>query len=329
MRMAHAEFMKKTFTRKLLFLLGLLLATLCAGTLGYMWVEGWSLLDSLFMTVITLSTIGYGEPHALSRAGQIFTIVLIVFGTGLVGYGLSTLTVMLFQGDLPNYLKRRKMDKVITRISDHIIICGLSRTGLYTLGEIERSGHKVVVIERDPVTIAKHLEDRDTPHIGGDATADENLLAAGIMRARAIITCLTSDADNAFVVVTAKSLNPAIHTVSKAESESSRKKLIAVGTDKVVIPSMLGGLSMANTVVRPETQHFFETLHTRYPDTFSAEFRYADAHWDMRPLAEFTAQQDARMVVIALEHPGGEVEFDPAPGALLHTGTAIMVIINR
>jgi len=319
--------MKRTFTKKLLFLLGLILITLCVGTMGYMEVEGWSFLDSLFMTVITLSTIGYGESHPLNDSGRIFTIILIVFGTGVLGYGISSLTLMLFQGDLPNYLKRRKMEKVIARMSNHIIICGLSRTGLYTLGEIERSGHHVVVIEKNEATIVK-LEGRDIPYIIGDATSDENLLAAGVLQASAIITCLTSDAENAFVVITAKSLNPKVMAISKAESENASKKLTSVGTDKVVIPSMLGGMSMANTVLRPENQHFFEMLHTRYPDTFHAEMITADARWEGQPLSAFAASQDTRMVVIALEHPGGQVEFDPPDDTQLKNGTAIMAIRN-
>lgn len=320
--------MKRTFARKLLFLLGLILITLCIGTIGYMLIEGWSALDSLFMTVITLSTIGYGESHPLNTDGRIFTILLIIFGTGVVGYGISSLTVMLFQGDLPNYLKRRKMEKVIARISDHIIICGLSRTGLYTLGEIERSGHHVVVIERDESTLVK-LEGRDIPYILGDATLDENLLSAGVKQARAIITCLTSDAENAFVVVTAKSLNPNITAISKAETENTRKKLTSIGADKVVIPSMLGGLSMANSVIRPETQHFFETLHSKHTDNFHAALLTVDAPWAGRTLAEFAAERDPRSVIIALEQPNSEVEFNPSPETQLQAGTAIMVISNR
>ena len=317
--------MKKTYTRKLLFLLALLLAILLAGSAGYHWIEGWSLLDSLFMTVITISTIGYGLPHPLSAAGRVFTIALIIFGTGLAGYGISSLTLMLFQGDLPNYLKRKKMEKSIQRISGHIILCGLSRTGLYTLSEIQRTARQVVVVERDGQALAR-LGDQEIPHIVGDATDDANLLAAGIERAEAIITCLTSDAENAFVIVTAKSLNPAILTVSKAESENTRKKLISVGCDKVVVPSMLGGLSMANSVVRPETQHFFETLHKRYPDTLQAELLIAGSEWNGRSLREFTDGQTSRTLVIAFEHPGCEVQFDPPGDALLQEGTSLMVI---
>jgi voltage-gated potassium channel len=317
--------MKTTFTRKLLFLLGLLLATLAIGTAGYIFIEKWSLLDSLFMTVITVSTIGYGESHQLDTAGRIFTIALIIFGTGVVGYGISSLTLMLFQGDLPHYLKRRKMEKVIARIADHIIICGLSRTGLYTLGEIEKSGHHVVVIEKNE-TVISHLEGRDIPYIVGDATSDENLLAAGIKQARALITCLTSDAENAFVVVTAKSLNPQIKAISKAETAATGKKLSSVGTDKVVIPSMLGGLSMANSVIRPETQHFFETLHTRHSNSFHAALVEIEAGWEGKLLSDYRLNQDMQMVIIALERPNGEVEFNPLPDTVLEQGAVLMVI---
>ncbi|GGY13258.1 potassium channel family protein [Paludibacterium paludis] len=319
--------MRKSFARKLLFLSSLIGLVVTAGTMGYMIIEGWSLLDSLYMTVITLATIGYGETHNLSNFGRVFTIALIVFGTGVVGYGISSLTLMLFQGDLPNYLKRRKMEKIIARMSDHIIVCGLSRTGQYALEELAQSGQAVVVIEREE-TNALMLEGRDIPYIVGDATDDENLLAAGVGKARAVVTCLTSDADNAFVVVTARNLNRELLIVSKAETESSRNKLLAVGADKVVIPSRLGGTNLANMVVRPETLHFFEHLHSRYPNTFRAELLNAGPAWEGRRLADFVHHKDRRMLVIALEHPGGEIEFNPSPDAMLRDGTAIMVINN-
>lgn len=315
----------KAFARKLLFLLSLLLAALVAGTVGYMLIEGWPLFDSLYMTVITLATIGYGETHPLSDEGRLFTIAMVVFGTGVVGYGLSSLTLMLFQGDLPIYLKRRKMEKLIARLEGHIIICGLSRTGQYTLDELLRSGLDVVVLEKTE-SQAITLEGRDIPYIIGDATQDENLQAAGVDKARALITCLSSDAENAFVVVTAKNLNRTLMVVSKAETENSRRKLLAVGADKVVIPSHLGGQNMANMVIRPETLHFFERLHQHYPHAFQAEVQPVDAFWQGRTLGEYLSVQEGRVTVLALELPGGEVDFNPAPSTLLQPGSAIMLI---
>lgn len=319
--------MRQSFARKLIFLSSLIGFVVMAGTTGYILIEGWSVLDSLYMTVITLATIGYGETHQLDAAGRLFTIALIVFGTGVVGYGISSVTLMLFQGDLPNYLKRRKMEKIIARISGHIIVCGLSRTGKYALDELVQSGQSVVVIERDEASTL-YLEGRDIPYIVGDATEDENLIAAGVDKAKAVITCLTADAENAFVVVSARNLNAKLQIVSKAETESSRNKLLAVGADKVVIPSRLGGSNLANMVVRPETLHFFEHLHSRYPNTFSAELFNASAVWHGRRLEEFVEFKDSRMLVIALEHPGGEIEFNPSPDAILLEGTSIMVINN-
>ncbi|HJV05975.1 MAG TPA: potassium channel family protein [Chromobacteriaceae bacterium] len=321
--------MRHSFPRKLLFLSSLVAVALCSGTMGYMLIEGWSFSDSLFMTVITLATIGYGETHPLSELGRYFTIALIVFGTGVVGYGISSLTLMLLQGDLPLYLRRRKMEKVIVRINNHIIICGLSRTGQYALDELISAGHEVVVIEKNEVNAAR-LEERDIPFIVGDATEDANLMEAGINKARALITCLNSDADNAFVVVTAKNLNQNVTVVSKAETESSRKKLLAVGADRVVIPSHLGGMNMANIVAHPETLHFFEHLHHRYPNAFRAEVHTLNEEWDDLPLGDFIrARFHGKAMVIALERPGGSVEFNPPPETLLQSGASLMVISNQ
>lgn len=320
--------MGPSFTRKLLFLSGLILVTLCTGTSGYMLIEGWSLFDSIYMTVITLATIGYGETHPLSDGGRLFTISLIVFGTGVVGYGISSLTLMLFQGDLPLLLKRRKMEKLIARLDQHIIICGMSRTGLYTLEELTSAGHHVVVIEKNE-TVAHQLGNRDVPYIVGDATADEHLIAAGVAKARAVVTCLTSDAENAFVVVTAKNLNPAIKAVSKAETETSRRKLLTVGADRVVIPSHLGGVNMANMVARPESLHLFEQLQQRFPKTFHAQLFGVGPEWDGRRLSDFEPTRPQNVMVIALELPGGEVEFNPAPETLLKSGSSVMAIIKH
>lgn len=319
--------MESSFTRKLLFLSGLILATVCTGTAGYMLIEGWSLFDSIYMTVITLATIGYGETHPLTDGGRLFTISLIVFGTGVLGYGISSLTLMLFQGDLPLLLKRRKMEKRIARLDQHIIICGLSRTGLYTLEELSSAGHDVVVIEKNEA-LAQQLDSRDVPYIVGDATADEHLVAAGVAKARALVTCLTSDAENAFVVVTAKNLNPSIKAVSKAETETSRRKLLTVGADRVVIPSHLGGVNMANMVARPETLHLFEQLQQRFPKAFHARLFSVGPESDGRRLGEFEPTQPQNVMVIALEHPGGEVEFNPSPETTLKSGSSVMAIIN-
>ncbi|MEC5207313.1 voltage-gated potassium channel [Vogesella perlucida] len=321
--------MGRALAVRLLSLSALVLSAVVMGTLGYHLLEGWSVFDSLYMTVITLATIGYGETHPLDTVGRVFTVLLIIFGTGVVGYGISSLTLLMLQGDLPQYLRARKMDKIISRLEQHIIICGLSRTGLYALDELTQAGHDVVIIEKNTQQAQQLLDGRDYPYIIGDATEDANLEAAGIHRARAIITCLTSDADNAFVVVTARNLSHQINIVSKAETESARKKLKAVGADQVVIPSYLGGMNMANLVVKPETLHFFERLHSRYPNTFRAQVLAIDPAWVGRSIAECLPVRDGSVIVVALERPGGEVVFNPAWETLLLAGESLMVISRR
>ncbi|MEQ6290909.1 potassium channel family protein [Vogesella sp. GCM10023246] len=318
--------MGRALALKLVSLLGLIMAVVVMGTLGYHLLEGWSVFDSLYMTVITLATIGYGETHALDNVGRIFTILLIIFGTGVVGYGLSSLTLMLFQGDLPVYLRKKKMDKLISRLENHVVICGLSRSGLYALEELHQAGHNIVVIEQNEAHAAQLLAAYGTPYIVGDATEDANLLAAGIARARALITSLTSDANNAFVVVTARSLNPQLTIVSKAETESARKKLQAVGANQVVIPSYLGGMNMASLVANPQTMHFFERLHSRYPHAFRAEVLPVLDEWVGRSIAECLPIAAGNMMVIAVELPGGEVQFNPPLATILHRDESLMVI---
>ncbi|NDV12313.1 potassium channel family protein [Crenobacter caeni] len=317
--------MGKALTRKLLLLTALLGAVILTGTSGYALIEGWPLFDSLYMTVITLATIGYGETHPLSQAGRAFTIALVFFGTGVVGYALSSLTLLLFQSDLPQILKRRAMEKEIARLQGHIIVCGLSHTGLAAIDELTHSGHPVVAVERDEAA-ARALDPLDIPYIVGDATEDANLTAAGALNARALISCLTSDAENAFVIVTARTLNPQLMLVAKAETEASRRKLLAVGAHKVVVPSYLGGVNLANLVVNPETLHFFERLHTRYPNTFRAEVVPVHPEWDGKQLGECLSLDDGRTMVIALETPGEDVLFNPGPATRLQNGASLMII---
>jgi len=243
-------------------LTGILLALtviLVIGILGYSFIEGWSVLEALYMTVITLSSVGFMEVHPLSGTGRIFTMLLILCGSGVLIYGISVITAFVVEGELTDALRRRAMDKKIERLQAHYLICGMSQTGRYVLDELVKTKKDFVVIEKDPDKI-KQLVSENLLCIEGDATHDAVLLKAGIQRAKGAITALPSDAENLFVVITAKRLNPALRVISKAVEEESEQKIRMVGADGVVMPNYIGGLRMVSEMIRPSVVSFLDIM---------------------------------------------------------------------
>jgi voltage-gated potassium channel len=236
--------------------LAILRGILASGTLGYMLVEGWSPLDALYMTVITLATVGYGETHPLSPVGRIYTIALILIGLGVVGYGLSTVVAFLVEGQLTGILERRKMERKIRSLRDHVILVGAGETGKHIAEELLNTGTPFVVIERDPAQVGALERLGKVLYINGDATESGVLREARIESARGLISSAPSDKDNLFVILTARELNSALRIVSRVIAEGSRHKLLKAGADAVVSSNLIGGLRMASEMLRPHVVSF-------------------------------------------------------------------------
>ncbi|MGB0980319.1 MAG: potassium channel family protein, partial [Croceimicrobium sp.] len=243
--------------RTIVSLLGML--TLI-GVLGYMFLEGYDLTQAVYMTIITVSTVGFGEVRALSPAGQWFTSFLIIASFGTFAYGLTLLTQVLISGELVADLKRRNLNRNISKIENHVILCGFGRNGRRALQKLVAYGQEVLVIENDPHIIEQYIKPLDVFYLEGDATDDEVLQAAGVDRARALVSTLSKDADNLFVVISARSINSNVRLISRASSESTERKLRAVGVDSVVMPEGVGGGHMASLVMNPDIVEFLEHL---------------------------------------------------------------------
>ena len=216
--------------------MALLTALFIIGVVGYAIIEGnnphenWTLTDAIFMTVITLTTVGYTDYH-MSTAGKLFTVVLLVGGIGVFAYSVSVATAFIIEGELREIFRRRKMEKSIDKLSNHYIICGIGDTGVHALEELIHMNADFVAVEREQAQIEHLLEARDFLHVQGDATDDEVLIRAGIEQARGLITSLSRDQDNLFVVLSAKQLNSKLKVVSKAVEENSQIKLKKAGAD--------------------------------------------------------------------------------------------------
>ncbi|MBI5100821.1 MAG: potassium channel protein [Nitrospirae bacterium] len=229
------------------------------GILGYAMIEGWPMMDSLYMTVITLSSVGFMEVHPLSGAGRVFTMLLILCGSGVLIYGISVITAFVVEGELTDVIRRKNMDKKIAGLRGHYIVCGADQTSRYIMDELSKTKKDFIVIDKDPDKIRSMMKN-DILCIEGDATHDAVLEKAGIKRAKGFITTLRSDAENIFVVITAKRLNPSLRVISRAVEEESEQKIRLAGADSVVMPSYIGGLRMASEMIRPSVVSFLDIM---------------------------------------------------------------------
>ncbi|AOW20204.1 potassium channel family protein [Urechidicola croceus] len=248
-----------SLNKKLNLALILLIVVLSVGTLGYMTISGDSFIDALYMTVITISTVGFGLIHPLTEPEKIFTIFLILLSVTLYGFVIKVLSENIANVNFFEELKRKKMQKKISTLVEHTIVCGYGRNGQQAVAKLSKFNQQCVVIERDESSI-KILENEDVLIVEGDATDDVFLEQARIEKAKNLIVALPSDADNLFVVLSARQMNKNLVIISRASDESSYKKLKIAGADNVIMPDKLGGDHMASLVVTPDIIEFVDML---------------------------------------------------------------------
>jgi voltage-gated potassium channel len=229
------------------------------GTFGYRIIEGeqWTYIDGFYMTVITLATVGFGEIHPLSPHGRIFTIFLLFLGAGLMGYAVTMVAQFIIEGKLRELWGKRRMKERLKVMKSHYILCGAGNTGMVVTMELMKKGYRFVVIDTN-VKVIQELIEQDIPAIEGDATLDEVLLEAGIDRATGLVTALPHDADNVFVALTAKGVNPDIFIISTAAKIESVPKLKRAGANYVVSPNIIAGARMASVIMRPSVVDFLD-----------------------------------------------------------------------
>lgn len=237
----------------------LILLLLVAGTAGYHLIEGWSITESLYMTVITLTTVGFGEVRPLSTPGQHFTIAFLVMGIATVGYSFSIVLSYLFEGQIVSTLRGRRMERQLRRLHDHYIVCGAGDIGREVVKEFRMAGTRYVVVERDPEN-SELASDEDVLVVRGDASEEATLLSARIEQARGLIAVLPSDVDNVFVTLTARQLNAGLSIIAKGTDASATSKLRRAGADRVITPSTIAGRRIASSILRPSVVNFLDVI---------------------------------------------------------------------
>ena len=237
----------------------LLAVIIVGGTTGYVIIEKWSLLDSLYMTFLTITTVGFAEVHPLSASGRQFTIILLIFSVFTLGYSVTAFIGYLFEGQILNAVRERRMARILRRLRNHFILCGAGNVGREVALEFQRNGVKFVVVDREP-SLSGLSKDESILFIEGNAEDDEILINAGIGSARGLVSALPRDESNLFVVFTARQLNPNLLIIAQASEEITERKLIKAGADRVVSPVQIAGQRMASLVLRPSVVSFLEVM---------------------------------------------------------------------
>jgi voltage-gated potassium channel len=309
--------------RYALIIFGLVVA---AGTVGYEIIEGWSLLESAYMTLITISTVGFREVHPLSAAGRVFTMFLLLGGVGAATYTAFTAVEALVEKEMRLLIRGERMDATITKMRNHVIICGHGRVGRLIAAEFVRRRVPFVVVEREPDNVAGLT---GVPVIQGDATEDSTLEAAGITRARSLICALASDADNVFIALTAHELNPQIQITARSDSEGMEQKLLRAGAHRVVSPYHAGALRMAVTTLQPNVVDFMNIVAGGGQQTGLRleELEVEEgSEFVGRSLSEIEFRQRFGLMVVAIKRTEHEAIFSPGANEKINAGDILLLI---
>ena len=311
------------------FIIAILLSILLVlmGMTGYMVLEGWGLLDSLYMTITTLATVGYNEVHPLSRIGQIYTVLLIVLGVGYFLYVAGAVIQFMVEGRVRILLGRRRLDRKIARMKHHYIVCGYGRIGKVICQKLQREHGDVVVIEKNADSI-EAMEAQGLTYICGDAGSESELIKAGIYRANALIAALATDTDNVFLVLTARQLAPRLTIIARASSEATKSKLAAAGADLVEAPYEIGAANMAQRILRPTVTNFLDLAFSgQHKDIQMEEIPIAQGSGlDGLTLKDSGIRQNYNLIIIAIKKADDQMIFNPSFESRLTIGDTLIAV---
>jgi voltage-gated potassium channel len=313
--------------RHFLIILVLLVFILTAGTVGFEVIEGWGFMDALYMTVITIATVGYQELHPLGEAGRIFNMVLIFLGVGITTYVAASVVQFMVEGRIRAIMGRRRLDRQIDRLSHHYIICGYGRIGRMLCQTLRQKPVGMVVVEKTPDLIPL-LEKDGVLHVQGDATSEDVLKRAGIERAKGLVAVLATDTDNVFLVLTARQLAPHLLIIARAGRDEAKNKLRAAGANIVESPYEMGAFRLAQRIMRPTVTSFLEFAFSQTrKDIQLEELAVSEASVLAHArLKDSGIRQDYNLIIIAINRPDGTMLFNPSYEAVLMPGDTVIAV---
>lgn len=307
----------------------LLVAVLVGGTLGYMLIEGWNLLDAVYMTVITVATVGFREVHPLTQAGHWFTIVLVFAGVGGIAYSIGTIADFMVEGHLLELLEGRRMAKRIGELRDHYVVVGMGRVGSVVCRTLDEQGVPFIVVDQCEECVSE-ADENGWIYLQGDATSEEVLEAAGVSRAKGLVTALDTDADNLFVALTARGLNPKLYIVARSSSLTSEAKILRAGADRVITPNVIGGRRMATSLLNPLVADYLDTVTHKDELEYRLEALHISERSELagRSIGEARIRDVTGSFILAISSGDG-MDSNPSAERVLKAGDQLVVLGTR
>ena len=321
--------MRSRLIHRAILIGGLLCFTLLVGTIGFVVVEHYSWFDAFYMTLTTITTVGYQELHPLSHAGRVFNSFLILFGVSAMFLSVGAMTQAVIELELEDPYNTRRKLAMIHKLHDHFIVCGFGRVGRNASHEFKRANASFVIVDRNEQRIAKAAE-AGMLTVLADATQDNSLREAGIATARGLIAALPSDAENLFIILSAKALNPHLTVVTRVAEEEAGEKLRRAGADTVLTPYAMAGRQLADVLLRPGVVEFLDfTRNSVGPDITTEQLQIAGDTSQHRTVGDLNRTHSSSLIIIAVRRQNGETLFNPAPETPLSSGDFLIVMGER